>query len=452
MQNKRLSLTLLKKIEEQDTIILVLLSRISELEEEVRQLKAPKKNSGNSSVPPSQDPYRNKKTNSLREKSGNRPGGQQGHKGSTLEMSEHPTEVKEHVPHYCNKCGNVLSVENKEFIGRRQVIDIPPIIPTVTEHRIFKVQCCCGHVQESDYPAEAHSTVCYGPNITAMTGYFHTRQYLPFDRMREAFSDLFNLEISSGTLNNMLERLSEKATPVYNSIHDRITSSTVVGADETGVCVNGKNHWAWTFQTLFLTYIFVNFSRGKKAIDEVFPSGFPNTLLVHDCWKPYFSVESNSHQICTAHLLRELNYLEKLYDDDWSASLRELLLEALRLKRKILDEDADCIFTEREQTEQKLDVLLEKPINEKHEKLVTFRARIEKYRKYLFSFLYRLDVPPDNNGSERAVRNFKVKQKVSGLFRSDKAAQNYAILRSVIDTTRKNNQNALDALMAIARS
>jgi len=452
LQNKRLKLTLLEKIEEQNALIIALLSRISELEEEIRQLKSPKKDSSNSSVPPSQDPYRNKKTNSLREKSGKRPGGQQGHKGITLEMSEHPAEVKEHIPHYCNKCGEVLSGENKEFIGKRQVIDIPPIIPVITEHRIFKVRCGCGHVQESDYPLEAHSTVCYGPNITAMTGYFHTRQYLPFERMREAFSDLFNLEISSGTLNNMLERLSEKATPVYDSIHDRISSSAVVGADETGVCVNGKNHWAWTFQTQLLTYIFVNFSRGKKAIDEVFPSGFPKTLLIHDCWKPYFSVESDSHQICTAHLLRELNYLEKLYDDDWPESFRELLLEALRLKRKLPDKDIHCICSEREQAEEKLDALLEKPINEKHEKLVTFRARIEKYRKYLFGFLYRQDVPPDNNGSERAVRNFKVKQKVSGLFRSAKAAQNYAILRSVIDTTRKNNQNALGALMAIARS
>ena len=194
------------------------------------------------------------------------------------------------------------------------------------------------------------------------------------------------------------------------------------------------------------------FFTGKKAIDEVFPLGFPKTLLVHDCWKPYFSVESDARQICTAHLLREPNYLEKLYDDDWPVSFRELLLEALRLKRKLLGEDVNCIFSEREQAEEKLDTLLEKPINEKHEKLVTFRARIEKYRKYLFSFLYRQDVPPDNNGSERAVRNFKVKQKVSGLFRSANAAQNYAILRSVIDTTRKNNQNALDALMAIARS
>lgn len=423
-------------------------ARVSYLEEKLRRYEQPK-NSGNSSIPPTQDPFRPKRTESLREKSDRKPGGQKGHRGSCLEFSDKPDEVIDHRSDYCRVCGRDLSSTEMVFAGKRQVIDIPPIVPRVIEHRIYSRQCSCGHYQTSDYPREAHGSVCYGSNLLGLTAYLHSRQYVPFDRMREMYQDVFGLEISSGSLVNMIRRFAAKAGGLYEVIRERIAQSPVVGGDETGVCVGGKNHWGWTFQTPETTFIVMDASRGKKVIDKQFNTGFPVSTIVHDCWKPYFKVTARSHQICTAHLLRELKYLDQLYGNEWTKNFTRLLNEALQLKKELSPSDYLYPVERRKLLEQRLDELINLPVDPKYEKLITFKTRITEYRQYLFRFLYQYDVPPDNNASERSVRTFKVKQKVSGLFRSIDGAQAFAVIRSVIDTAIKNNQNVLKALYCV---
>jgi transposase len=422
--------------------------RIACLEERLSHYEH-RKNSGNSSIPPSQDQFRPKRTVSLREKSGKKAGGQQGHTGSTLEFSEHPDKIIDHQSRYCSVCGNDLTGLTFEFSGRRQVIDMPPIQPQITERRIYRCVCSCGHSQESDYPSDAHSAVCYGENLLGLTAYLHSRQYVPFDRMREMYRDVFNLSLSSGSLVNMVRRFTGKAAGLYEIIRDRIAHSPVVGADETGVCINGKNHWAWTFQTPHATFIDIDASRGKKVIERIFSNGFPESTLVHDCWKPYFKTVSRTHQICTAHLLRELKYLGQLYKDDWTKAFTELLTEALHMKKELHPIDYLLPVEKRKRLEERLDDLLQQTINPNHKKLIAFKSRLTQYRQHLFQFLYQYDVPPDNNASERAVRTFKVKQKVSGLFRSSEGAKAFAVIRSVIDTAIKNSINVLGALTCI---
>lgn len=426
-----------------------LMKKIAQLEEELLYYRT-RKGSGNSSVPPSQDPYRVRRTESLRSKSSRQQGGQMGHEGSTLEMTSTPTEIIEHHPHYCSCCGKDLSDVSSEFIGKRQVIDIPPIHPVITEHQIYGKRCHCGHITESDYPEEAHSAVCYGNNLQSLTAYFHARQYLPYERMQEMYSDIFGLHISSGSLVKMIQRVSEKAKGIYETIRQRVTQSNVVGADETGNRIKGKNGWAWVFQTPKATYIHSDTSRSKTVINQLFPQGFPESVLVHDCWSSYFGVETKKHQICTAHLLRELKYLSKLYPQQhWSENFTSLLHQALALKKSMLPLDYLQPVEQRTELEKQLETLLEQALNPEDKKLIAFKERMMRYQNYLFPFLYYPDVPPDNNASERAVRTFKVKQKISGLFRSDEGAKAFAIIRSIIDTTIKNSQNVLQALTLI---
>jgi transposase len=420
-------------------------ARVSYLEERLRQYEHAK-NSSNSSTPPSQDPFRPKRTESLRAKSDKKPGGQKGHQGSCLSFSDKLDEVIDHQSTYCSVCGRDLSSTKPVFSGKRQVIDIPPIQPRIIEHRIYSRQCSCGHCQISDYPVEAHSSVCYGNNLLGLTAYLHSRQYIPFDRMREMYQNLFGLELSSGTLVGMIQRFTAKVGGLYEIIRARIAQSPVVGGDETGVCVGGKNHWGWTFQTPEATFIAIDASRGKKVIDKHFNTGFPASTLVHDCWKPYFKVATQSHQICTAHLLRELKYLDQVYDDQWTKNFTCLLHDALQLKKELTPSDYLQPVEQRIKLEQRLDELMKMPVDPKHEKLITFKKRIIEYQQYLFRFLYQYDVPPDNNASERAIRTFKVKQKVSGLFRSFDGALAFAVIRSVIDTTIKNGQNVWHTL------
>ena len=441
--------TLIRILIEQNEFLLkenaTLKAKVSYLEEKLCRYEHPK-NSGNSSIPPSQDPFRAKRTESLREKSGKKPGGQQGHTGHSLEISDHPDEVIDHRSDYCSVCGQDLSSVETVFVGKRQVIDIPPIVPRIIEHRIHSRQCSCGHCQVSDYPVEAHSSVCYGTNLLGLTAYLHSRQYIPFERMREMYQDVFGLEISSGNLVNMVQRFAVKVGGLYEIIRERIAQSPVVGGDETGVCIGGKNHWGWTFQSPKATFIVIDDSRGKKVIDKHFNTGFPGSTMVHDCWKPYFKVAAQSHQICTAHLLRELKYLDQFYNNEWTKKFTRLLNDALQLKKELTPSDYLYPVEQRKLLEQRLEELINLPVDPKHEKLITFKNRIIEYRQYLFRFLYQYDVPPDNNASERAIRTFKVKQKVSGLFRSFEGAQAFAVIRSVIDTTIKNGQNVCLAL------
>jgi len=448
-QDQKRIIELERQLSWQALLIETLLEKISYLESELSIYRT-KKDSGNSSVPPSQDPYRPKRTESLRQRSGRKAGGQVGHEGSCLEMTLEPTEIVKHYPNYCRCCGRDLSDAVSRFIGRRQVIDIPPVKPIVREEQVYSRQCLCGHITESDYPLESHSAVCYGKNLQALTAYFHARQYIPYERMREMYSDIFGLQISCGSLVNMVQSFAKKAFGIYEFIRQHVAKSTVVGADETGNCIRGKNAWAWVFQTPKATYIHSDKSRSKTVIEQLFPLGFPQTVLVHDCWTSYFGVEAKSHQICTSHLLRELKYLGKLYpQQQWSDEFTALLYQALDLKKNMSPVDYLQPIKKRTELEKQLETLLEQGINPQYHKLKVFQERIMRYRNYLFSFLYHHQVPPDNNASERAVRTFKVKQKVSGLFRSDEGAKAFAVIRSVIDTAIKNSQNVLQVLSLI---
>lgn len=409
------------------------------------------KNSNNSSVPPSKDENRPKRK-SLRERSGLRPGGQKGRKGSTLRMVDKPDFIEKHEPNYCKCCGESLEHSTLIPAGKRQVFDIPKIEIKVSEHQIYKKQCECGHITEADYPQEANAAVSYGNNIESLIGYFHTRQYLPFKRMQEMFKDVFNAPISEGGLHYILDKLVTKANPAYTLIKQRIASSSkyAVGSDETGMKVNGDKQWAWTWQNDEATFITITDNRAQRSIEETFENGFENAVLVHDCWRSHFNTHALSHQICMAHLLRDLNYLTERYNHKWSRICKSLFQTALALNKQMNDVDYYIHNPERNSIEKRLDRLLNVELPEKHEELVKFRNRLVKYRNYIFTFLYHPKVPPDNNASERAIRNIKVKQKVSTQFRSPNGAFRFAVLRSITDTVLKNKLDVLPSLNFIA--
>lgn len=420
------------------------------LKERLTKYENPK-NSNNSSVPPSKDENRPFKSKSLRKKTGRKPGGQKGHEGKTLEMTTHPNETIDHSPEYCECCGKDIGTIPGEFVERRQVIDIPPIEPIITEHRVYKKQCNCGHVTISSFPGGLQAPVSYGPMMESLTGYFHSRQYIPFLRMQELFRDIFSVPISEGGIHCLLNRLSTKALPFYHRIRDLIKDSSVVGTDETGGRLNGKKIWIWTWQNDRFTWLKGSDNRGYKTIEENFPEGFKKTVFVHDCWKSHFQPEVHTHQLCTAHLLRELNYFEERYKHRWPVRFRKFILDSIELKKKLDPGDYFGPVKERTELENRLKKLLTSRLDENHKELVSFQKRMMKYENYILTFLYHPKVPPDNNGSERAIRNVKVKQKISGQFKSWKGVENFMILRSITDTTLKNDQNVLKALNLIAK-
>ena len=443
-------------IEELKRIILMLSqentllkARIDVLERELARYTT-RKNSSNSSMPPSKDENKPPRTSSLREKSNRKAGGQPGHEGKTLEMTETTDEIIEHHSCFCPVCGKDVREFPFEFSGKRQVIEIPTIKQIVTEHRVYRCTCSCGKIVESDFPVGVDSPVKYGKSIETLIGYLSVRQYLPFKRLQEMMNDVFSVQISEGGLHWLMNRLASKGVDAYEMIRQRVLHSQVIGTDETGVRINGKNHWFWTWQNNRATFIAPSTNRGTSTIIENMSGISGEAVLVHDCWKAHFQTPVKTHQLCTAHLERETKYLEERYNVSWPVRFRNMLRDAHKLKKQFAPADYYypnhlCSLLEKE-----LDNLLSETLDPKHKELIAFQKRITKYREYVFTFLYHPNVPPDNNGSERAIRNVKVKQKISGQFKIFSSAENFAILRSIIDTAIKNNQNVLQALNVIA--
>jgi len=372
-------------------------------------------------------------------------GGQKGHTGHTLKMLRKPNDTIKHIPEICQQCGASLVAEPR-FVKRRQVIDIPPITPQVTEHRIYQRKCNCGYCNEGLFPKEIKAPISYGPKVEALISYFSVRQYIPFKRIEETLRELFGLPISSATVCNKLEVVKDKLLKDYTWIQNQIPKSKVVGSDETECQINGKKGWIWTWQTNSLTYLRFSNNRGEKTLLDVFPNGLPNSIVVHDSYAAQFKTQCKGHQMCLPHLLRELNFfIEK--GDQWSVQFKQQLNAAIKLYHKIKKHPEKNFKRSINKINKNIDQLL---IGKKNGKglLEAFKERMRKKRSALLQFLDDPDIPHDNNGSERAIRNIKVKSKISGMFKTEIGADQFAVIRSVIDTFIKRDQEVLTSLFS----
>lgn len=433
-------------------------SRLDELQGVKENVAAPVKpqvTSENSSLPPSKDPIGFKRTQSLRPKSDKPNGGQPGHKGHTKEQTSMPNSTVECRPQVCPECGRSIDASDWRIAERRQIWDLPlPIAPIVTEYLSMEGVCQCGCHCKGEFPKEATAPVSYGANVHALVAYMSTLQSIPFKRMVDILNDVFGLQMSQGTVSNILQRMRKKAETDIEAIRSGIERSAVVGGDETSVKINGQQHWVWTFQTEALTYMAVDKGRGKAVIDKHFPNGLPESVLVTDRHSPYFKMEVKDHQVCVAHLLRNLIYLSQTVPDStWPTDMMELLREAIHLKhlspQGVVDDNE--IKKIRKRLDELLDNLPKVDDENQQKSLKEFILHLHPKKDYLLTFLTHPAVPADNNASERAVRPVKTKMKVSGQFKNNDGAAAYTALHSIIQTARKNNRDPFEALAALAR-
>lgn len=210
----------------------------AKLKEIISELRH-KKDSNNSSLPPSSDIHR--KTKSLRQKSGKKSGGQPGHKGNTLAFNSNPVII-DHIESTCPACGKDY-IDEPILKGQRQVLDIPPIVIEAVEHRIYERRCSCGVCKVSSFPEHVKSPISYGQHIGTLCGYLSVRQYMSVSRIKELFESVFKLSISEGTIINKINTLAQRCHKQYEEIRKEIEQSVCVGTDETGSKVNGVLHW-----------------------------------------------------------------------------------------------------------------------------------------------------------------------------------------------------------------
>jgi transposase len=418
----------------------------------IHNQKSVKKDSHNSSLPPSSDLYK-PKTKSLREPSEVKSGGQEGHTGSTLEMRSNPDKFTDLKSSFCSQCGTSLIESVFTLKAKRQVIEIPPIIPIYEEFRQYACKCHkCEHEQVADFPVGVTAPIQYGSSVESLLSYLSVYQYVPFARLQNLFTHVFSLPLSQGTINNILERTRVKCDGVYKIIKNQIAESPVVGSDETGAKVNGKKWWIWVWQNMSNTFIVASDNRGYETIENVWKKGLPNAILVADRWAAQLKTNTNGYQICLAHLLRNIIFLDESEQHPFAAQFKKLIADIFKIRKELVKQKTPYKRGSPEAgiLEQRLnDLLLISIDKQKYHDTHIYQMSMLKHRESLLPCVYNLDIPPDNNGSERAIRNVKVKQKVSGQFKTGQDA--FCVIRSVIDTLRKREVEILPTLAQIVR-
>ena len=421
-------------------------------------------NSQNSGKPPSSDglkkPPSEARTRSLRRKSGRNAGGQTGHPGRTLHQRSDPDATWVHAPSTCNACGSPLS----DGVGRpvvRQVFDLPTPQPLqVTEHRAYAGRCRrCGTTTPATFPQGVTAPVQYGPRLRATAVYLHQAHFLPEARLSQVLADLFQAKVAPATLAAMSRRSAKRLWGFVERLREvSVSRAGVKHLDETGLRMGGRTAWLHVVCTPWLAWYRVEPQRGHL------PSGLSG-CVIHDHWQPYFTLAGVVHGLCNAHHLRELQALMDIEKEAWAAQMQHLLYRAWRLARRARQRGVVVAASLASRIEQRYDAILTEALSF-HEGRVPLPSarpgqRGRKKRRIGHNLALRLrdrklsvlrfqrdpTVPFTNNEAERDLRMMKLRQKVSGGFRSERGASDFAVLRSVLTTARKQGWDLLATLM-----
>jgi transposase len=443
---------IIKKLIEQNRLqaeyIRLLKTKIAELE---RRLNI---DSNTSSKPPSSDGLRKKpcRTKSSRESKKNR-GGQKGHKGNTLKQVDNPSETIIYSPKLCDTCGDDLSGVKVKKIRRRQVFDVE-IVQQVTEHQSHVKQCSCGKINVGTFPEQVKAPVQIGSRLRSIATYL-SMQFIPKDRLSEVMKDVFGISVSDTSLLKHEEHLAKNLIPFYDQTLESLKVSSVSHIDETGIRVKGKTQWMHVLSNEKATYLWHNVRRKSLLTDLT-------GVLVHDHYAPYYQYESVVHAFCNAHHLRELKALIEYEKEDWARNMNVFLRRLCRIKNRygVIDNN----------TKKKVFRIYDKIIQQgfayhfslpplhSPDKVPRKRGRKKKrighnllirlstHREGVLLFLSDPEVPFTNNQAERDLRMVKIKQKVSGCFRTFEGVQSFAVLRSFISTVKKNGHNVLESI------
>ncbi len=418
------------------------------------------KDSQNSNKPPFGDGFK-RRTQSLRAKSERQRGGQPGHPGSTLEWVDEPDEIEQHSIETCQGCGASLVEMSVVEWQCRQVYDLVPIKIAVTEHQAVVKQCdCCGQMNQAAFPIGVTNRAQYGSGLRSLMVYLMDYQLLPSARIQAILSDVFGCELSEGTLYETRTQCFEALSEVEAQIMTGVQQAAVAHFDETGLRVNAKLMWLHVASTAALTYYFIHAKRGREAIDamDILPQ-FDGTS-VHDGWRSY-GLYDCAHALCNAHHLRELRFLVERYQQSWAGQMMTLFVT---MKESVEQANAQgqtqLPRKQSIQFEQQYRALIETGLNlnpptpplansrarPKQTPARNLLERLDTHQAEVLRFIYDFQVPFDNNQAERDIRMIKLKQKISGGFRSWEGARIFCRIRGYLSTLQKQGHNLVDAL------
>lgn len=459
------------RLREQAATIRQQQATIQEQATTIRALRAQlAKNSRNSSKPPSSDGYKKprvRRTQSLRRQGEKKNGGQPGHTGHRLEPVAQPDYTTVHPVTECEHCHASLVETPVAEYEKRQVFDLPPVQVQVTEHQA-EVKTCpqCGCLTTAAFPSDVTQPVQYGSCIKAQATYFNTYHFIPLARTRELFADLYGHPLAEDTIHHANVRIATQVISVNEEIQRQLRAADVVHFDETGLRAVGKLHWVHVASTPTLTHYTFHAKRGADAMKagDILPQ--LTGTAVHDHWKSYFKVHEGSHSLCNAHHLRELRFIHEQYQQPWAADMSALLVEIeaavdhARISQDHLPADLQAEFERRYANILARGFAANPPPDPPPKKKrgrpkqsppKNLLDRLRDYQQEVLAFMYDFRIPFDNNQGERDLRMIKVKQKVSGTFRTTAGAKEFCHIRGYISTARKQGQPVLATLEAAFR-
>ena len=294
-------------------------------------------------------------------------------------------------------------------------------------------------------PRRKSNDVVYDASVKSLVVYLSVVQFLPYGRIASFLREVFGLAPSEGSLVNWVKEAKRNAQPAIEKIKEYIMSSSVVGFDESGCYCNKRLDWAWIAQTVYYTLLFRADGRNSKVLTDKFGDSLERMTAVTDRHSAYFALHFLSHQVCLAHLLRELQYMSELNNkQDWSGKITDLLREAIHERNS----NPSATIPKTSWTER-LDCLLKINVSSLGKKFETFKKGLIKCRDNIFNFLEDPLIPSDNNGSERGIRKLKIKLKNSCTFRSDFGADAFLELHSIVETAKKHNKTPFNAIQAL---
>ena len=448
-------------LEKLDTASLIEL--ILEMQQQIQELRDQlAKDSHNSGKPPSSDGLKKPRTRSLRPKGEHPRGGQPGHKGDTLKQVAEPDHIERHLIAACPHCETDLAAIESHDYEKRQVFDVPPVRLEVTEHQVESKHCPgCGQDVKGEFPEHVTQPTQYGPRVKAQASYLNNYHFIPLARTEELLSDFYGQAPSEAVIIAANRQMVEQTEASLESIQEQIIDADVANFDESGLRVAGKLHWLHVASTETLTHYHVDLKRGQIGMQAV--GILPNFQgnAVHDHWKPYLKFGQCQHSFCNAHHLRELQFITDQYQQSWAAEMAQLLrkilaeVEATPAPMMSLPSDRLAHY------EAKYDQLITKGLaanpppevsppkkrgRPKQSAPKNLLDRLLTHKSGVLAFMVDFRIPFDNNLAERDVRMVKVKQKVSGTFRTQLGADTFCSIRSYISTARKQEHNVIEVL------